>query len=405
MRVGIDFGTSNTSVAYQTRDGIKLVALDGKSTSIPTAIFYDEVTDDILLGNSALAAYEAGNSGRLMRSIKSALGTSLIDESTQIGNRRIGFRTIVKQFLSGLIKQVEADAGEKVTSVTQGRPVSFNDTDPDRDAKAQAVLQGCLEEAGVKDIVFLQEPIAAAKSVKFPNGKENLVLVIDIGGGTSDFSTIRISKNNETFDVLASKGVYVGGNELDRLLSYGDITKLFGKDEILAKNKLPAPNGPYTVLSDWKLLHRMYAREITSKVDWMLMQSPDSAGLKALHHLVDHHDAHIYAAKVEAMKVALSANEEAVFQYETTEVTIEKLVRRGTFEALIQSPLSKMQLALDDCLRAGDVLASDITDIVLVGGSTLVPFVEQCLTRDFSGARIVPSNRFTSVAVGLAAHR
>lgn len=404
MRVGIDFGTSNTSVAYRTGDGIELAALEGASTSIPTAIFYDAFTDEALLGNRALKAYEEGNDGRLMRSIKSTLGSSLIDESTQVGNRRVSFRAIVTQFLYGIIQQIEQSTGETVTSVTQGRPVSFNDTDPVRNARAQDILQECLKQAGVADVTFLEEPVAAAKSVTFPSQKENLAVVIDIGGGTSDFSVIRISKSNKSFEVLSSTGVYVGGNELDRLLSFSDIAKLFGKSEVLEKNQLLAPNEAYSILSDWKLLHKMYTRDMASKINWMRMQSPNSVGIRALRYLVDRQEAHMYASKVEAIKIGLSNHQSAAFQYEMKEASLEKLVLRPEFESLIDGPLSKMELALDECLIAANIADAQITDIVLVGGSTLVPIVERRLTSRFTQANIVSNDRFSSVAKGLAAH-
>jgi len=404
MRVGIDFGTSNTSVAYRVRDEIRLVALEGTSTSIPTAIFYDESSDRFLLGNSALAAYETGQDGRLMRSIKSLLGTSLIDESTQVGNRRATFKNIISHFLYGVIRRVESSTGEKVTSVNQGRPVSFNDTDPERDARAQDILQACLEGIGVETVSFLEEPVAAAKSVQFSPREENLVLVVDIGGGTSDFSAIRVSKDSDTFDVLSSSGVYVGGNELDKFLSFSDIAKLFGKDEVLEKSKLSAPNEPYSILSDWKLLHRMQSKEIGSKIDWMRTQSPNSAGIKALRYLVDQHDAHSYANKVEAIKVELSHQDNSIFHYKMGESTLEKTVIRTQFENLIDRPLIKMENALDECLRAANISEAQVTDIVLVGGSTLVPIVEKRLTNRFHQAHIVSNDRFTSVAKGLAAH-
>ncbi|MEO9969909.1 MAG: Hsp70 family protein [Hyphomonadaceae bacterium] len=404
MRVGIDFGTSNTSVAFRAGNEINLAPLEASSTSIPTAIFYDALTRDTLLGNSAVTAYEEGEDGRLMRSIKSLLGTALIDESTQVGNRRVSFKAIVTQFLWGILNQIERSTGEKVTSVTQGRPVSFNDTDPVRDAKAQDILQDCLNQAGVADVTFLEEPVAAAKSVTFSPERENLAIVIDIGGGTSDFSVIRVSKNNNVFEVLSSAGVYVGGNELDRLLSFHDIAKLFGKDETFEKTRLPTPNEPYAVLSDWKLLHKMYARDMAAKVKWMRTQSPNSDGIAALQYLIARQDAHRYANKIEDIKVGLSQHKSALFQYPMNSSTLEKHVHRSEFELLIDAPLAKMEQALDECLIAADVADAQLTDIILVGGSTLVPAVERRLTRRFEQANIVSNDRFSSVAKGLAAH-
>ena len=148
----------------------------------------------------------------------------------------------------------------------------------------------------------------------------------------------------------------------------------------------------------------MQSKEIGSKINWMRTQSPNSAGIKALRYLVDQHDAHSYANKVEAVKVELSHQDSSIFHYKMGESTIEKTVIRTQFENLIDRPLIKMENALDECLRAANISEAQVTDIVLVGGSTLVPIVEKRLTSRFHQAHIVSNDRFTSVAKGLAAH-
>ena len=223
MQIGIDFGTSNTSIGYSGPQGIRLIELEPDATSIPTAVFYG-----LASGEYAIGAYETGEEGRLMRSIKSVLGSSLIDETTDVGRRRLPFRDVIAHFLRRVIARAEAETGERVESVVQGRPVSFNDRDADLDRRAQAILESCLRDAGVAHVEFLDEPVAAARSVSFPSGREKLVFVVDIGGGTSDFSVVRIAPDNDGFDVLGSTGLYVGGNDFDQKLSFFELSRLLG---------------------------------------------------------------------------------------------------------------------------------------------------------------------------------
>lgn len=404
MRLGIDFGTSNTSIARPTHNGSELLAIEGEATSIPTAIFYEIANARFSIGQTAVDIYDSGEDGRLMRSIKSVLGTSLIEELTDIGDRRIPFQRVISDFLRCALENITAQIGEPVESVVQGRPVSFNDHDPARDARAQNVLENCLLNNGVKHVEFLQEPVAAARSVDFPTGREKRIFVIDIGGGTSDFSVVRLSDDNSTFDVLGSTGIYVGGNDFDRLLSFYETTPLFGRNETLALNNLPAPIAPYSALSDWKSLNKLYTRDYRKKITWMIQNSPDSRGIQALEHLVENFAAHAYARSVEAIKIALSDTEREIFSYATPRFTLEKDVLRLAFEDVISATLAKMDAIAKECLDRSGLNADEITDIVMVGGSTCIPRVANHLARNFTAANISDNDRFGAVAKGLARH-
>ena len=148
MQVGIDFGTSNTSIAFRSAGGTQLIALEPDATSIPTAVFYGSTSGEYAIGAEAVSAYESGEEGRLMRSIKSVLGSSLIDETTEVGRRRLPFRDVIAHFLTRVIARAEAETGERVDSVIQGRPVSFNDRHPELDARAQTILEAVGQLSG-----------------------------------------------------------------------------------------------------------------------------------------------------------------------------------------------------------------------------------------------------------------
>ena len=405
MRVGIDFGTSNTSVAWYSPDGPQLIELEPGAVSIPTAIFYETDVEGCLIGNAAIEAYEAGEDGRLMRSIKSVLGTDLIEETTQLGSSAMPFQVIIEDFLKSLIGRVEDATGQQVTEVVQGRPVSFNDTDEDMDIRAENVLGMCLENAGVDEIGFVYEPIAAARSVSFEDGGEHLVFVVDIGGGTSDFSLVHISPGDNGFDVLGSSGVYIGGNDFDRLLSFYELTPLFGRSETLSVSGLPVPAAPYVTLSDWKSLNKLYSPNMVREIAWLRKQSPASEGLRAFEYLIENFEAGSYAHKTEVTKIALSASDAAAFTYDTPFATLEKTVFRQAFERLLTDSVSNMQTAARECLAMAEVRPDQVTDIIMVGGSTYVPLVEQAFSRQFPGAVITSNDRFGAVAKGLASFR
>ncbi len=402
MRVGIDFGTSNTSVAMFSGGEVRLIELEPGQVSIPTAIFYEADSRDRYIGAEANEVYEAGEDGRLLRSIKSVLGSDLIDETTQIGLRSVPFRQVISDFLQSLLERVRDQTGEAVTEVFQGRPVSFNDTDPALDARAQTILGDCLGQAGVKTVSFMPEPVAAAHSVAFGGDRERLVFVVDIGGGTSDFSLVRIEPAKGRFDVLSSSGVYIGGNDFDRLLSYFEITPLFGRTETLELNGLPAPATHYATLSDWKSLNKLYLPAVAREVDWMRKNSPNSVGIRAFEYLIQNYEAALYAHKTEAVKIALSDAPEAGFDYAIPQASLHKPVARDAFNLLIAESLSAMNQAAYGCLDAAGMSHEKVTDIMMVGGSTFVPAVEQNFLRQFPNAEITANDRFGAVARGLA---
>jgi hypothetical chaperone protein len=404
MQVGIDFGTSNTSIAVYGRDGVDLLMLEPETTSIPTAVFYGSESGEYAIGTQAVSAYESGEEGRLMRSIKSVLGSSLIDETTEVGRRRLPFRDVIAHFLRRVLSNAEALTGQRVESVIQGRPVSFNDRHPDLDKRAQTILEACLREAGIAHVEFLDEPVAAARSVKFPSGREKLIFVVDIGGGTSDFSVVRISSDNAGFDVLGSAGLYVGGNDFDHKLSFFELSRLFGNWETLELNGLVAPSAPYSTLSDWKSLNKLYTRDTQKQIRWMTINSPNSKGLKAFDHLVRNHEAHTYAKRTEQIKIGLSGADQQTFVYETPDAHLERLVARQTFEDLIDEAVSRMDAVANECLTRAGVTPDQITDVVMVGGSTFIPLVQSRLAGRFHNAAVSANDRFGAVAKGLAAH-
>src|SRR5450756_1409759 len=158
---GLDFGTSNTTLGTIEGDVPVLAALEAGQTTIPSAIFY-ELDGAVLIGRKAVEAYVDGAPGRLMRSLKSVLGTALIEETTRLGRERVKFRDIIAWYLGAVKRRAEQATGRELYDVVHGRPVHFVDNDDDGDRKAEATLREIAREVGFQDITFQFEPIAAA---------------------------------------------------------------------------------------------------------------------------------------------------------------------------------------------------------------------------------------------------
>ena len=260
---GIDFGTSNSSVGLFQDGRPQLLDVAGQGRSIPSAIFYASEAADISFGKHALLSYTEDVEGRLLRSLKSVLGTSLMKETTRIRNRRVAFDDIIGDFFGFLKAQLDNQRERETQSVILGRPVHFVDDDPQRDQDAQRQLYDIASKAGFKHIEFQYEPIAAALNYESTLDKEALVLIVDIGGGTADFSVVRASPERHTLhdrsdDVLGSMGVHIGGTDFDRLLSLHRVMPDLGYGTSVKDSDRLLPGSVYFDLATWHRIPLLY---------------------------------------------------------------------------------------------------------------------------------------------------
>src|SRR5262245_44305786 len=254
---GLDFGTSNSAIGV-VRDGRPaLVPVERDATLIPSAVFFDyETRGRILFGAEGIAAYMGRTEGRLMRALKSILGSPLIDETTMLGGRKVALADVVHLFIRHLKAKAEDHIGAEIDAVVHGRPVRFVDGDDTADAKAQGVLEVIAKRAGFRNVEFVYEPIAAAYHYEETVAREEVVLIADIGGGTSDFTVVRIGPerrvlSDRTSDILANAGVRVGGTDFDTLLSLDAVMPALGLGTQLINKDLPMPRAVYFELATW----------------------------------------------------------------------------------------------------------------------------------------------------------
>lgn len=214
---GIDFGTTNSAVSViNSENKSHLISFDKNKPTIPSAIFFPEDnTYAPIFGSDAINQYINGSFGRFMRSIKRILGTDLMELKTEVNDIKLSYEDIILHFIKHLKHTAELEIGHTLNSVVLGRPVHFQDFAPEADEKAEKVLRKIAINAGFKNISFQYEPIAAAYAHETTINKEVLACVVDIGGGTSDFSVIKIggdlvNKIDRSSDILANTGMRIG---------------------------------------------------------------------------------------------------------------------------------------------------------------------------------------------------
>ena len=404
---GLDFGTSNSAIGV-ARDGTAALApVEATDTLLPSAVFFDyEVKGRVLFGNAAVAAYVGQTEGRLMRALKSILGSPLIDEETSLGGRKVPLRDVVELFVRHLKHKAEAFAGQEIASVVHGRPVRFVDDDDTADARAQAVLEAIARRAGFRDVAFVYEPIAAAHHYEQTVQSEELALIADIGGGTSDFSVIRVgpqrsARPDRRRDVLATAGVRVGGTDFDAALSLATVMPLLGLGTQLVEKNLPMPSAPYHELATWATINFAYTHKNERALAELAALACEPEKVERLLKMVQHRLGHRLAFAVEDGKIALSAQDHVSLPLSFIEAGLEVTATRVAFDRAIEARTERLHTAARDCIAAAGVGPAAIDTIFLTGGSSRVPAVRSAIARAAPSARLAGASDLLSVALGL----
>jgi hypothetical chaperone protein len=405
----IDFGTSNSAVAVPDGAALRLAPVEGAYTTLPTAVFFntDENTRDF--GRAALEAYIDGFDGRLMRSMKSILGSALAENSTDLGDgSAIKYTEVIAIFVDHLKRSAEASAGSPISRAVLGRPVFFVDDDPRADQLAQQQLEAAARSVGLREIHFQYEPIAAAFDYESHLTEEGLVLVADIGGGTSDFSLVRVGPDRmkrveRKDDVLAHHGVHVAGTDFDRRVELATILRELGYQTLDPEGR-EIPNRIYFDLATWHLINTVYGPKRVSELTLMRHLFTDVKHHDRLTRVVDRRLGHALAAHAEEAKIGVAAGGETMIDLELVEDDLRlafdetQLIKAGHDETL------RIVQAARDTVQAAGVAPRNVGAIYFTGGSTGLAFLSSALSAAFPDARPVFGDRLASVATGLGIH-
>lgn len=408
LQCGVDFGTTNSTIGLCARGGSpRLIAVEGEQVTIPSALFFSLEGGSVHFGRAAVAEYREGAEGRFMRALKSILGTSLMKETTQVGRERMTFQTLIGRFLRHLRERLEAEHGAVPEQVVLGRPVHFVDDNATADASAQDQLEAAANAEGFAHVEFQFEPVAAAMHVERTLNRETLALVVDIGGGTSDFCVLRLgperaSRIERRDDILSTAGVHVGGTDFDRQLSIARVMPHFGLGTMTADGRRNLPVWYFNDMATWHRINQLYTAKILRDIRALMREAGRPELLERYEHLLVYRSGHRLAAEVEAAKIALSDRPEAIIAFAEPGLRLDLPVTRREFEAASADLVARIGRSIDEALALAGVSAQDIETVVLTGGGAQVPLVRATATARFPHALIPASDQFGSVGLGLA---
>jgi len=408
----IDFGTSNSAVALPQADGITLVRLENGQPTMPTAVFYatdgTHPGDDTHChyGRAAVAAYVDGLEGRLMRSMKSVLGSPLVEQSTDVGGgRSVRFLDIIAGYLRHLKALAEAQAGSELRRVVLGRPVFFVDGDASRDAQAQAALEAAARSVGFDEIAFQYEPIAAALDCERQAEREQRVLVVDIGGGTSDFSVVRVGpeqrlRTDRRQDILANHGVHIAGTDFDRQVELAGILPTCGFRAVGPSGR-EVPSRVYFDLATWHLINTVYVPARLAELRRMRSFYADTRQHDRLMRVLTERQGHALAACAEQAKIAVADGGATRIELDLLERGLAVPWTAEQAAQALEADLQRIVDAADETRRQAGLAPEQIDVLYFTGGSTgLKPLTER-IGRLFPAALRQHGDRFASVAQGL----
>ncbi|WP_419737019.1 Hsp70 family protein [Pseudomonas sp. COR18] len=403
---GIDFGTSNSTVGW-LRPGMEtLIALEDDKITLPSVVFFNIEERRPVYGRLALHEYLEGYEGRLMRSLKSLLGSKLIKHDTSVLGTALPFKDLLGMFIGQLKGRLEATAGREFEQVVLGRPVFFVDDDPVADQEAEDTLVEVAKKIGFKEVSFQYEPIAAAFDYESSIEREELVLIVDIGGGTSDFSLVRLSPQRRGLDerhedILATGGVHVGGTDFDKQLSLQGVMPLFGYGSRM-KSGAYMPTSHHMNLATWHTINSVYSQKSQLALGSMRYDIEDTVGIDRLFKLIEQRAGHWLAMEVEETKIQLTHAENRHVPLDRIEAGLSVDLSRALFESSIDNLLERIRQSVTQILGTACVSVEQVDTVFFTGGSSGIPALRQSVAAMLPNARHVEGNIFGSIGSGLA---
>lgn len=410
---GVDFGTSNSTVGWHRGAQSVLLALEQDKLTLPSVIFFNAEEHEVSYGRAALTNYLAGYEGRLMRSMKSLLGTSLIDGQTEVMGKPLAFRDLLSQFIGELKKRAEQSAGQAFEHAVFGRPVHFIDDNRQADQIAQNTLEDIAHAVGFKEVHFQFEPIAAAFDYESRIEKEELVLIADIGGGTSDFSLVRLAPERAHLldrhdDILGNGGIHIGGTDFDKYLSLTHIMPLLGLGGRLA-NQTDVPSSYYFNLATWHTINLAYTQKVWRELQdvYRDIQSSDvRQRFERLLNLVEDRDGHWLAIKSEEAKILLS-DQDAInlplerLRSKPVSVPCSLILEQEGLQSAIGHLSRDIAQAVAKVLQQAGIHPDQVDTVFFTGGSSGVRGLRQQIAAIVPNARKVEGDLFGSIGAGL----
>ena len=426
--IGIDFGTTNSSIALAKGNGsVELVSFPtatGLTESFRSVLYLEQLKQagrtqiKSFTGPAAIEQYvQAEHKGRLVQSLKSYL-TSRTLTGTEVFGRRYRIEELISRILTDLRLNAERQFGQPVRHATVGRPVRFVGAESTEDDDfAVGRLRQAFLDAGFESVGFEMEPIAAAYAYESTLDHDELILIGDFGGGTSDFSLLHVGpgvrgRGRAAKDLLGNSGLGLAGDSFDARIVRKLVSPALGSDSFersysLAADRpagiIPAvPAWIYANLERWHYLSFLKTRNVAEILKSARARAQEPEKVEALINLVEEDLGYQLHQAVQRLKVDLSHRESAEFRFRDGSMDLVAIVERADFEGWIADELRSIEGCVDTLLATSNVAANEIDRVFLTGGTSFVPAVRRIFEARFSAARVRTGNEFTSVARGLA---
>jgi hypothetical chaperone protein len=418
--IGIDFGTTNSSIAFAERsDEVQLAKfpyLGGLTDAYRSLLYLQQVREGGVntlkswTGPEGIEHYLSTDvKGRLIQSLKSFLSSRTL-HGTEVFGRRYSLEDLIARILKDLREKAEHQFGIQIRSAVAGRPVHFVGAEnQEDDSYAEGRLRSAFALAGYESVRFEMEPVAAAHYYESSLDHDELILIGDFGGGTSDFSLVHVGptvrrRGRVPGDIVGNAGVGIAGDSFDAKIIRNLVSPALGAGSQLRSlgKILTVPNWVYIRLERWHHLSLLRGRDVLNMLRGVHAQSLEPEKIGALIHFIKEDlGFHLHRA-VQKVKVDLSNESLARFQFSDGFVELRAEVERRSFEEWISEELGQIARCVDSLLNSSGILPKDVDMVFLTGGSSFVPAVRRIFETRFGEKRIRGGNEFTSVARGLA---
>jgi hypothetical chaperone protein len=408
---GIDFGTTNSALAIYNQHTRNIE----HTFIIPSLIYFDEHqhpdgSPNYVIGEDAISAYLAkGMKGRFIKSVKQVLSRPSFTE-TRIQNKRYNASELVAIILKELKSRADLLTGTDCRKAVIGRPVFFDDDNVQKDTLAQTRLSKAATLAGFENVRFQLEPIGAAFAYESTLTQKERVLVADFGGGTTDFTYLildpdKVGSYDRKSDMMATGGIYVGGDSLDAAFMWEKGTPHFGKHtqyEATPGKRLTVPKSLFANICSWEQMNFFNGVRIQKDLENYYHFSGKDSKFKNLITLIEHNLGYSVFQAIEKVKITLSDTDCASFAYMHLGININDTISLDEYEQITAKEVGKISAYLDQFMQQNNIKPENIDSLFLTGGTSQVRSIQHLFKQRFPQVNLNAGDHFKSVAIGLA---
>jgi hypothetical chaperone protein len=413
--IGIDFGTSNTVVAIADPHGnVEALTFDHRGQDLKVFVtalcFWDErhgngLRTEVEGGPWAIDQFLEGlNAHRFIQSFKTFAASATFQE-TRIFRERYRFEDLLSTFLRTLVRHGGSRLDWSARNVLIGRPVQFAGSKPD-DALAMGRYRAAFGKLGADHARYVYEPVGAAFFYARRLDHDATVLVADFGGGTSDFSVMRFSRQGGALraEPLGHAGIGIAGDAFDYRIVDRVVSPRLGKGGFYRSmgKTLSIPNHYYANFARWNQLAMMKGSGDLKELRELARAALKPEPLEKFIDIIEYDLGFALYRAVSSAKVALSSQDETDFRFEGEGVDIRARITRADFEGWIAGDVSRIAGTVDEALARAGVRAEEIERVFLTGGTSFVPAIRNLFVDRFGETRLTSADQFESIAYGLA---